>query len=171
VADLQPLARLRRTHIDLHVGERLESVIADPVQLVCALRTLVSHELHRGEGNTLRLELVREPGRGSDWMALIVEYPARELSLDQIEATLAAFERATDPHPPDGELLPLAVAQRLAKSMGGHVAVESVPGTGTALAMRVPFDFTKVKIVPSRAPPPPMITPEPSELWPPQDLS
>lgn len=171
VADLQPLARLRRNQIDVHVGEQLDPVIADPVQLVCALRTLVSHELHRAEDCVLRLELVREPGRGSDWMALFVEYPARELSLDQIEAILAGFERATDPHPPDGALLPLALAQRLAKSMGGHVAVESVPGAGTALAMRVPFDVTKVKAVPSRAPPPMMLTPEPADLWPPGDLA
>jgi signal transduction histidine kinase len=163
VADLQPLVRLRRNDVKLEIGENLDYVVADPVQLMCALRTLVAHELHRVQDSTLRLELTREPGRGSDWMALFVEYPARELSLDQIEGVLAAFERCTDPHPPDGGLLALALAQRLAKQMGGHVAVESVPGAGTALAMRVPFDMTKVKVVPSRAPAP-MSSPEPS-MW------
>ena len=105
-----------------------------------------------------------------NWMALFVEYPSRELTLDQIELVLAAFERSCDPHPPDGELLSLALAQRLAKSMGGHVAVESVPGAGTALAMRVPFDVTKVKVVPARAPAPMMSTPDPNTLWAPPDL-
>ncbi|MEQ1568406.1 MAG: hypothetical protein ABMA64_22410 [Myxococcota bacterium] len=50
--------------------------------------------------------------------------------------------------PPPDARAGVALARRLARALGGHVAVDSRSGVGTAISLRIPIEPGKVKRVP-----------------------
>ena len=117
------------------------------------------HALRRIVDGTIRIDCIREPGRGTDWVTVFVEDNGPALTPDQLDAIQAAFEVSDDPTPPPDARAGLALSQRLARALGGHVSVASREG-GSAISLRIPIEPTKVKDIPSR-PVPRMDSPPP----------
>lgn len=147
--DVASVAVRNRNRLVCTVASDIDEIVADTSLLGCALRNLLLHALRRLSDGTVRVDCVREPGRGTDWITVFVEDDGPALGPDQRDAIQAAFEVSADPTPPPDARAGLALAQRLARALGGHVGVESRDG-GTALSLRIPIEPTKVKDVPSR---------------------
>ncbi|MEQ1570999.1 MAG: PAS domain-containing sensor histidine kinase [Myxococcota bacterium] len=152
VSELRPLPQLRHDRLMVEVDDKVGSIVTDPSQIAIVLRNLIGHELRRVRDGTVWVEALLEPGRGSDWVTVLVQHVGRELSEDEIERIHDAFALSTDPHPTADRLLGLALGQRLARALGGHLTVESLPGHGTTLSLRIPLDPARAKVIPPREP-------------------
>jgi hypothetical protein len=92
------------------------------------------------------LEVVREPGRDSDWLSVFVgcENTPGSLLGDLSEDRLArAFQWSEEVMPRND--VGLALAQRLARGLGGHVSVDAEPGHPLRLSLRIPVDPTRAR--------------------------
>ncbi|MEQ1505187.1 MAG: PAS domain S-box protein, partial [Myxococcota bacterium] len=133
VADVRVVADRQRNRLVTDVMDGVDEIVTDANLLACALRTIVLLALRRIQDATVRVEVVREPGRGTDWVTVFVEDDGAALTTDQLDAIQAAFEVSEEASPPPDARAGVALARRLARALGGHVAVDSRSGVGTAI--------------------------------------
>jgi signal transduction histidine kinase len=79
---------------------------------------------------------IRTEGEG-DIAAIIVADQGKGIAADDQERIFEKFERV-DPLEPGGTGLGLYIAQRLARAMGGDIAVDSAPGQGARFTFTLP---------------------------------
>ncbi|HEX8525416.1 ATP-binding protein [Allosphingosinicella sp.] len=72
-----------------------------------------------------------------DLAAIIVADQGKGIAPEDHERIFEKFERV-DPHEPGGTGLGLYIARRLARSMGGDIAVDSAPGQGARFTFTLP---------------------------------
>ncbi|MEZ4235168.1 MAG: PAS domain-containing protein [Myxococcota bacterium] len=143
-AEVAPLARRRGSSLAVRVGDDLDEVVTDATVLRCAVRTVLLQALRTTREATVRVEAVRESGRDADWATLVVDDDQhRPLSIEAREAIQAAFDASEDASPPLDGRATVALARRLARSMGGHVMVGTHPTLGTTLTLRVPVNTAR----------------------------
>jgi signal transduction histidine kinase len=75
--------------------------------------------------------------REGDLVALIVADQGKGIALEDQPRIFEKFERV-DPSEPGGTGLGLYIARRLARAMGGDVAVDSAPGQGARFTFTLP---------------------------------
>jgi PAS domain S-box-containing protein len=147
--EVRPVARRYNNRVLTEVRSEVQEIVSDASLLSCALRNLVLHALRRVEGGTVRVEVAREAGRGTDWVAMFVEDDGAGLTPQQLEEIQGCFALSADLTPPPDMRAGLALSHRLARSLGGHVAVHP-SDSGNVLSLRIPMEPSKVKIVPTR---------------------
>jgi len=160
---LGPLARQEGVRLHIRLDDGIGHLITDVPKLAAAMRNVIGHSCMRAR-HDVKVEVKRDPGRGTDWLAMFVRDDGEPLSDDVLNAVVGAYaQEEMLLEPPRGtEAGSLALAQRLARSLGGHIAVEAGP-SGNEFSLRLPMDPSKVKDVPFR-PPPSMETPDPSPV-------
>ena len=152
LSDTEASARRSGVSLRAEVRDGAEEIVGDPQLLVCALRNLVLHTLRRVSGGTVRIEVSREAGRGTDWVAMYVEDDSPRMSEEEYERVQSCFDLSAEPSPPPDARAGLALSNRLARSLGGHVSVHPTE-SGNVLCLRLPLDPSKVKSVPVRVRP------------------
>jgi len=75
--------------------------------------------------------------REGDLAAIIVADQGKGIALEDQERVFAKFERL-DPSEPGGTGLGLYIARRLARAMGGEIALDSAPGQGARFTFTLP---------------------------------
>ena len=78
------------------------------------------------------------PEREADLAALVVADQGKGIAADDQERIFDRFERV-DPSEPGGTGLGLYIARRLARAMGGDIAVDSAPGQGARFTFTLPL--------------------------------
>lgn len=159
---LGPAVRKNRNRLVVRPASPIE-LVTDATLFASAVHNLVSEAARRTHDGEIRVEAVREPGRGTDWLAVFVHDDGPALAPDTLDSAYRAFSATDADQVAIGERAGLVLAQRLARSLGGHVSAESEPGRGTTFGLYLPLDPSKVKDVPSRperqglfdSPPPP----------------
>jgi signal transduction histidine kinase len=139
---LGPLVRRNRNRLVVQPAPDVE-LVTDATLFACALRNLVSEAARRTQDGDIRVEAVREPGRGTDWLAVFVHDDGPILAPEALDSVYLASGDGVA----IGERAGLVLAQRLARSLGGHLSAESAVGRGTTFSLRMPLDPTKVKEV------------------------
>nr|MDQ4087225.1 ATP-binding protein [Pseudomonadota bacterium] len=86
------------------------------------------------EGGQVWIRLERE----GDLAAVIVADQGKGIAPEDQERIFEKFERV-DPNEPGGTGLGLYIARRLARAMGGDVAVDSAPGQGARFTFTLPL--------------------------------
>jgi signal transduction histidine kinase len=76
--------------------------------------------------------------REGDLAALVVADQGKGIAPEDQERVFEKFERV-DPNEPGGTGLGLYIARRLARSMGGDIAVDSAPGQGARFTFTLPL--------------------------------
>lgn len=152
-----PIARRQGTSFTVHAAEGTDDIVTDVARLSCIVRNILGFACRHARGSDIRVQTLREPGRGTDWVALFAEFTGEALPDDERARVLDAFS-ASESGPaivgdqPSG----LALAQRLARGMGGHVIVTSSEEGAIALSVRVPLDAAAAsKVQPPASPPTP----------------
>jgi signal transduction histidine kinase len=69
----------------------------------------------------------------------VVADQGKGIAPEDQERIFAKFERV-DPTEPGGSGLGLYIARRLARAMGGDIAVESAPGEGSRFTLTLPYE-------------------------------
>lgn len=149
---MEPIARRQRVRLVISLADDLGPVVCDPSLFSWALRNLVRGAVQRGADGEVRIDVAREPGRGTDWVAVFVHDDGPPLDPDTLDRVYLSFATAEAPVVPPEARTGVALAQRLARALGGHVAVDSAEGRGTTFSLRVPMDPTRVREVPTRPP-------------------
>ena len=139
---LVPLARRYGGQLEMSVASGAGAVITDGNQLAGAVRSLCVEALRRTPGK-VKVEVVREPGRDVDWLAVFVSGEGGFLGDLDEERLARAFHSSEDVVPQQD--VGLALAHRLARRLGGHVGVDAEPGRPLAFLMRVPVDASRTK--------------------------
>lgn len=131
VALLRPLAAQASVELVVDVGEA--TARGDRARLHQVLANLVRNALvHRDAGGIVAIRARTEPG------AVVIEIIDDGLGIGEAERALV-FEPFVSAHGARrGGGTGLAVAQRLIEAMDGELRVDSVPGHGTTVSVRLP---------------------------------
>jgi signal transduction histidine kinase len=87
-------------------------------------------------GGSVRLTLERD----DRWIKFIVADTGRGIATEDMPHVFERFYRARNVRSERGTGLGLAVAQWIANEHGGHIEVQSTPGTGTVFTAWLPND-------------------------------
>jgi signal transduction histidine kinase len=134
----QLLSRTLGPHIVIKVqaDQALPRIYVDPGQLQTALLNMAINASHAMPGGgTLTLE-AREDSEAREWYVVI---SVSDTGVGMDEATLAqAFEPFFTTKGLEGSGLGLSMVQGFAEQSGGEVRIESTPGNGTKVELRLP---------------------------------
>ncbi|MEK0083822.1 ATP-binding protein [Benzoatithermus flavus] len=137
VETAEPLAEKNRNRLVLERPARLGRVVADPMRLRQIVLNLVSNACKFTEAGLVRLEVCRRP---DGFVQLTVQDTGIGIAPERMDRLFREFSQAgtSGQHRDGGTGLGLAISRRLARLMGGDIAVESEPGRGSLFTVRVP---------------------------------
>ncbi len=124
--------------VALSVGDLVPTPMsANPDYLKQLLLTLVDNALkYTSNGGTVRLEVERD-GR---WVKFMVVDSGRGIAPEDLPHIFERFFRAKSVRSQRGTGLGLAVAQWIANEHGGHIEVQSQPGSGSVFTTWLPVE-------------------------------
>ena len=132
VALVQPLADERNVRLAM-TGQGSVPVRGDRRSVIQILVNLLGNAVrHSLDGGTVKLDLALSSDAGS---AAIIDQ-GKGIAPEDQERIFEKFERAEDG---GGAGLGLAIARRLARSMGGEVSLFSTPGQGARFTLSLPL--------------------------------
>ncbi|BAJ26364.1 MULTISPECIES: ATP-binding protein [Kitasatospora] len=138
------LRGLARPGVALRIGpapDGTEALLGDETMLVRVLRNLLSNALKFTEHGSVRLDAVVEPHPdGAPDLVLTVSDTGVGIPADQHERVFEEFYQVRGPHQRGrrGTGLGLPYARRLTEILGGTLHLDSVPGRGTSITVRLP---------------------------------
>ncbi|WP_442788665.1 ATP-binding response regulator [Kitasatospora sp. YST-16] len=138
------LRGLARPGVALRIGPApagAEPLLGDETMLVRILRNLLSNALKFTEHGSVRLDTrVEQAPGGGPVLVLTVTDTGVGIPPDQHERVFEEFYQVKGPHQRGrrGTGLGLPYARRLAEILGGTLHLDSAPGRGTAITVRLP---------------------------------
>jgi CheY-like chemotaxis protein len=166
-ASLAARAEAKGLEDEAHISENLPAaVIGDPLRLRAALENLIDNAVKFTERGGVRLDVGSEPaGRGKVRLVFTVTDSGIGLTPVEIKRLFRPFAQANErvARRYGGAGLGLSFVKRVAKAMGGDLAVASAPGGGsrfrlTAVVDKVVGAATQGGAAPATAPPPRALT-------------
>ena len=132
----EPLAEKDRNRLVLDAPPDLGRMTTDPMRLRQIMLNLLSNACRFTEDGTVTLTARREDG---DWVRLAVRDTGVGIQPDQMGKLFQEFSQAGTPGKRryGGTGLGLAISRRLARLMGGDIAVESEPGRGSTFTVQL----------------------------------
>ena len=136
---MRPLAEKNGNALAVR-AEGLGAMTADPAKVRQCLLNLVGNACKFTERGAVALDVSRAPGGGGDWLTFRVADSGIGMTPAQLALLFRPFTQV-DPSATrkyGGSGLGLAITKRFCEMMGGEIAVESVPGRGTTVSLRLP---------------------------------
>jgi signal transduction histidine kinase len=130
------LLRERGVSLALNIETDVPDVRADPMQLEQALVEIVSNALDAlPHGGSLTISIRADRSQG-DHTAVVVEIADTGVGIPErvLESVFEPFFTTRS----EGTGLGLAIAKRYVEQNGGTIEIESVPGAGTTVRIRLP---------------------------------
>jgi PAS domain S-box-containing protein len=152
VRAVQPIARRNRNALEVRIDDGIDLVETDAVRLASAVRALASNACSYCRDGQVKVQVVREPGRQFDWVAIYVSDTGPGMSDEQLARAFRLLGSDPTGSPPPKRGLGLALAHRQAKALGGHLSVSSNEA-GCTVTLRVPESRPKLR---DPATPPPL---------------
>ncbi|HKV44542.1 MAG TPA: HAMP domain-containing sensor histidine kinase [bacterium] len=138
VEALAPLADERTIALRIEVPATLPEIQADPDRLRQVVQNLVENALrHTPAGGEVRIGLRDGNGEG---IHLVVSDTGSGIRAEDLSHIFDHFYRADESRTrtSGGTGMGLAIVKSLVEAHGGHVGVESVPGTGSVFTVMLP---------------------------------
>ncbi|HEX6012281.1 MAG TPA: response regulator, partial [Geminicoccaceae bacterium] len=140
LATAEPLAAKNGNRLEARLAEDLGRARTDPVRLRQIVLNLLGNACKFTERGTVALEARRE-GTGEDgWLAVGVADTGIGMTPEQLGRLFREFAQAdaSTTRRYGGTGLGLAISRKLARLMGGDIAVESAPAKGSRFTVRLP---------------------------------
>jgi len=139
-AVIAPLVEKNANRLEKHWDASVGTMHADLTKTRQALFNLLSNACKFTERGTISLRVARETSADGDWMTFAVRDTGIGMTPEQIERLFEEFSQAdaSVTRKYGGTGLGLALSRRLARMMGGDIAVESEAGRGSTFTMRLP---------------------------------
>jgi len=140
-AAIGPVIERNRTQLVVRLDQDVGILKTDRQKLSHAVRNLMHNASHHTQEGTVTLEVEREPGRGSDWIAFHVTDTGSGMTQEEVDAVFKVFRQFNPANSRDylEQGLGLALSQHCAQLLGGHIAVRSAPGAGSTFSLRIPI--------------------------------
>lgn len=129
---VEPIAEDRKVSVVLDNSPALQASGEEHAVIQILVNLLVNAVRHSPEGSTVTIGFAKSEG----WAAIAVADQGVGIAPEDHKRIFERFERADEQ--PGGTGLGLAIARRLARSMGGEVALESEPGRGAKFTLSLP---------------------------------
>lgn len=128
--------------LELDLDPGIPPILSDTQRIRQVLGNLLSNAIKfTPSGGTVRLAVESRSGRRSGdpsrWVTLSVEDNGPGIPEEQQERMFAEFQRL-DPESSHGEGVGLAISDRVARSLGGEIVVESEVGRGSTFTLWLP---------------------------------
>ncbi|MEM7524440.1 MAG: ATP-binding protein [Pseudomonadota bacterium] len=149
VAVQRPLAEEKGLRFDEAIGEIADNRLGDPHRIIQVLHNLLSNAVKFTETGAVSLHVA---DTGDDILEFIVGDTGIGMTQAQLGRVFSGFSQA-DPSTTrrfGGTGLGMSIASSLVEAMGGEMKVDSRPGDGTRVVVRVPLAVSDVI-----SPPPP----------------
>ena len=140
VGTVQPLAQKNGDTLRVTTGEGLGAVRADVTKVRQCLVNLLSNACKFTERGAVALDVARTAAEGVDWITFRVADSGIGMTSEQVATLFRPFTQV-DPSSTrkyGGTGLGLAITKRFCEMMGGRIEVESEPGRGTTVTIRLP---------------------------------
>ena len=140
VATVGPLAERNRNRLVVEGADAAGRLVADPTRVRQILLNLLGNAVKFTHDGEVALRIRREKGPGGERVVFSVTDTGIGMTEEQISRLFRAFEQA-DPQVTrrfGGTGLGLVITRRLARMMGGDVAVASRPGEGSTFTVDLP---------------------------------
>jgi len=139
-AVIHPLAEKNRNRLDVRCAPDTGSAHADLTKVRQALFNLLSNACKFTEGGVVALSVAREAAAGGDQLVFAVSDTGIGMTPEEVSRIFQEFSQAdaSVTRRYGGTGLGLALSRRLARMMGGDIAVESAAGRGSTFTMRIP---------------------------------
>jgi signal transduction histidine kinase len=139
VGTARQLAQQNKNRLVVEVQEGLGAITVDPMRLRQILLNLLSNACKFTKEGEVALR-VRKVANGRHWVELSVSDTGIGMTAEQQAKLFEEFSQAesTTAQRFGGTGLGLAITRKLARMMGGDVAVTSEPGKGSVFTVRLP---------------------------------
>ncbi|MBK8598034.1 MAG: hypothetical protein IPN83_21145 [Holophagales bacterium] len=139
-ATVEPLVEQNRNRLVVEGDEAAGRLFADPIRVRQILLNLLGNAVKFTHDGLVTLRIRRDTDAGGERVVFAVTDTGIGMTADQISRLFRAFEQA-DPEVTrrfGGSGLGLVITRRLARMMGGDVAVASRPGAGSTFTVDLP---------------------------------
>ena len=139
----RPQADMNRLSLDVDLPPEMPAIQSDPARVQQILGNLISNAIKytQRDGHVTiraRAEQSASASNGGDGVVIEVIDDGPGISLENQKRLFREFTRF-DPKAAEGAGIGLAISQRIARALGGTIAVESEPGSGSKFSLSLPF--------------------------------
>jgi signal transduction histidine kinase/DNA-binding response OmpR family regulator/HAMP domain-containing protein len=151
VAIVHPMVEKNANRLEVHTGERLETMHADVTKLRQCLLNLLSNASKFTQNGTITLDVARDRDESHAWMTFRVRDTGIGMTPEQVQKLFQAFAQAdaATTRQYGGTGLGLAISRRFCQMMGGDITVESEAGKGSTFTLRLPAEVSEASAVPA----------------------
>lgn len=144
VALMQFEAEERKIHLEHTIMKDLPPVLGDETQISQVLVNIVVNAFHAmANGGRCHIAADAHIADGTHWVNIVVRDTGVGISEDALPRLFEPFYTTKS----SGTGLGLAIAYRIMQDHGGSISVSSVPGSGTAVALRFPALATHLQAI------------------------
>jgi signal transduction histidine kinase len=140
LATVKPLALRNSNRLEASGLDGLGTVWSDPTRVRQILINLVGNACKFTERGTIAITGRRRHAESGDWIELRVTDSGIGMTPDQVGRLFQEFTQAdtSTTRKYGGTGLGLALSQKLARLLGGHIDVESAPASGSSFTLTIP---------------------------------
>lgn len=137
----QPLATQNGNSLTVSCPADIGSIRADPIRVRQIVLNLLSNACKFTENGSVAVKVGREGSGDKGWSTISVTDSGIGMTPQQIERLFQEFSQADNSttRKYGGTGLGLAISRRLARILGGDIAVASAPGEGSTFTLRLPL--------------------------------
>ena len=147
VGEAETLAAKNGNRLVVECPPDIGTVRSDPTRLRQIMLNLLSNACKFTEHGSVSLSVGRSRADGNDWISIRVADTGIGMTSEQLGRLFQEFSQAdsSTTRKYGGTGLGLAISDRLCRTMGGSIDVESEPGVGTTFSVRLPADQPGVR--------------------------
>ena len=147
VSTIEPLVDKNANELVMTIAEDLGDMHSDVTRVRQCLFNLLSNACKFTKEGTITLIATRHREDGAEWFSFSVIDTGIGMTPEQQERIFEPFSQADSSTTRDygGTGLGLAITRRLARKMGGDIALESAVGEGTTFTMTMPVRVVEKK--------------------------
>jgi len=139
-ATIHPLVEKNKNQLEVIAGQNLGTIHTDLTKVRQTLFNLLSNASKFTEQGTIKLEIIRFPQNGADWLKFAVTDSGIGMTPEQLGRLFQAFAQAdaSTTRKYGGTGLGLAISKKFCQMLGGDITVTSRLGEGSEFRVVLP---------------------------------
>jgi GAF domain-containing protein/CheY-like chemotaxis protein len=137
---IEPLAKKNSNRIVVDTEQEIGTIYADQIRFRQALLNLASNANKFTENGSVTIAARPQHQDGQDWITVAVTDTGIGMTAEQMGRLFQEFSQAdsSTTRKYGGTGLGLAISRHFCRMMGGHITVQSEPGSGSTFTIRLP---------------------------------